>query len=55
MRGDVLLGWAQSGLLPLIYAHMFSLELMSGVFAQQVQQGKGPQPTIAPIPAFGQA
>jgi len=52
MRGDVLRGWAQSGLLPLIYAHMFSLELISSVFALQAQQGKGPQPAIAPMPTF---
>jgi len=55
VRGDVLRGWAQSGLLPLIYAHVFSLELISVVFAQQVQQGKGPQPTIASIPGLGAA
>ena len=52
LRGDVLRGWAQSGLLPLIYAHMFSLELMSSVFSLQVLQGKGPQPTLAPLPTF---
>ena len=52
IRGDVLRGWAQSGLLPLIYAHMFSLELISFVFAQQVQQGKGPQPSLPPLPTF---
>ena len=52
IRGDVLRGWAQSGLLPLIYAHMFSLELMSGVFAQAVQQGKGPQAAVPPLPTF---
>jgi hypothetical protein len=54
VRGDVLRGWAQSGLLPLIYAHMFSLELMSLVFARQVDMGKGPEgavPTAAPVPA----
>jgi len=52
IRGDVLRGWAQSGLLPLIYAHMFSLELISVVFASQVEQGKGPQVQLAPVPAF---
>lgn len=53
MRGDVLRGWAQSGLLPLIYAHVFSLELMSTVFGMQMQQGKGPAPAtpVIPIPA----
>lgn len=52
VRGDVLRGWAQSGLLPLVYAHIFSLELMSQVFAMQVQQGKGPQAPTPPLPAF---
>jgi hypothetical protein len=49
MRGDVLRGWAQSGLLPLVYAHIFSLELMSSIFGRQVEQGVGPTP---PLPAF---
>ncbi|MCK9542017.1 MAG: SapC family protein [Novosphingobium sp.] len=43
MRGDVLRSWAQNGMLPLIYAHLFSLELVREIFARQVQQGKGPQ------------
>jgi hypothetical protein len=42
MRGDVLRGWNQSGLLPLIYAHLFSLELVRELFGRQLQQGKGP-------------
>lgn len=49
-RGDVLRGWAQSGLLPLLYAHLFSLELISQVFGAQVQLGKGPTPALA-VPA----
>ena len=49
MRGDVLRGWAQSGLLPLVYAHVFSLDLMSVIFGKQVEQGVGPTP---PLPAF---
>jgi hypothetical protein len=48
MRGDVLRGWAQSGLLPLIYAHVFSLDLMSTIFSKQVEQGVGP----LAVPAF---
>lgn len=47
VRGDVLRGWNQSGLLPLIYAHLFSLELIREVFGRQVQQGKGPVPAPA--------
>lgn len=42
VRGDVLRGWNQSGLLPLVFAHLFSLELMREIFARQVQLGKGP-------------
>jgi hypothetical protein len=42
VRGDVLRGWNQSGLLPLIYAHMFSLDLIRDIFGRQVSQGKGP-------------
>ncbi len=47
LRGDVLRGWNQNGLLPLIYAHLFSLELMRDIFARQVQAGKGPIPGAA--------
>ncbi len=46
----VLRGWNQSGLLPLIYAHLFSLELVREVFGRQVQQGKGP--VAAPVPVL---
>ncbi|MBC2666476.1 SapC family protein [Novosphingobium flavum] len=42
VRGDVLRSWNQNGLLPLIYAHLFSLELIREIFGRQVQQGKGP-------------
>ena len=42
VRGDVLRGWNQSGLLPLVFAHLFSLELVREIFAKQVTQGKGP-------------
>lgn len=42
VRGDVLRGWNQNGLLPLIYAHLFSLDLIREIFGRQVQQGKGP-------------
>lgn len=49
LRGDVLRGWNQNGLLPLIYAHLFSLELVRDIFGRQVQLGKGPIP--APQPA----
>ena len=42
LRGDELRKFNQSGLLALIYAHMFSLSLIRELFARQVQQGKGP-------------
>ena len=44
LRGDQLRKIAKSGMLPLLYAHLFSLSLMRDVFARQVQQGKSPQP-----------
>jgi hypothetical protein len=47
LRGDVLRSMNQSGMLALIFAHLFSLELMSDVFGRQVQQGKGPVPAPA--------
>ena len=46
MRGDQLRKITKSGMLPLIYAHLFSLSLMRDVFARQVQQGKTPLPTL---------
>jgi hypothetical protein len=49
VRGDVLRGWNQSGLLPLVYAHLFSLDLVREIFGRQIQLGKGPIP--APQPA----
>jgi hypothetical protein len=42
LRGDKLRTWNQNGILPLIYAHLFSLDLMRVIFAKQILQGKGP-------------
>src|SRR5689334_20333030 len=42
LRGDELRKMNQSGLLALIYAHLFSLSQIRDVFARQIQQGKGP-------------
>jgi hypothetical protein len=36
----------QSGLLPLVHAHLFSLSVMREIFARQVAQGK----TVVPTP-----
>jgi len=49
LRGDVLRKMVQSGLLPLIYAHLFSLSLIRDVFAMQAQQGKAPP--VTPVEA----
>ena len=50
LRGDVLRTMNQNGMLALIFAHLFSLEHMSEVFARQVQQGKGPIPALPALP-----
>ncbi|RDE06900.1 SapC family protein [Sphingomonas aracearum] len=49
LRGDQLRKIHQSGLLPLVYAHLFSLSLIREVFARQAAQGKMPLPTLAPV------
>ena len=51
VRGDLLRTWNQNGMLPLVYAHLFSLELIREIFGRQVQQGKGPVPVPANAPA----
>jgi hypothetical protein len=43
MRGDVLRKMNQTGLLALVHAHLFSLQLMREIFARQVGQGKMPE------------
>ncbi|MBX3594594.1 SapC family protein [Sphingomonas sp.] len=42
LRGDQLRKMAQNGMLPLIYAHLFSLGLMRDIFARQMQAGFAP-------------
>ena len=42
LRGDELRKMNQNGMLPALYAHLFSLSQIREVFARQVQQGKGP-------------
>lgn len=42
LRGDVLRSMNQSGMLALIFAHLFSLDLVSEIFGRQIQAGKGP-------------
>ncbi|MEG3182093.1 SapC family protein [Sphingomonas sp. LT1P40] len=48
LRGDQLRKMAQSGMLPLIYAHLFSLGLMREIFARQLQQGNVAPQVAAP-------
>ena len=47
LRGDQLRKIHKNGMLPLIYAHLFSLSLMRDVFGRQMAQGKMPKPEIA--------
>ncbi|WP_155263668.1 SapC family protein [Sphingomonas segetis] len=51
LRGDELRKLNQNGILPLIYAHLFSLSEMRAVFARQMQQGKSPAQMPQPAPA----
>jgi hypothetical protein len=43
MRGDALRKMMQSGMLPLLHAHMFSLSVMREIFGRQMAQGKVPE------------
>lgn len=47
LRGDQLRKITQSGLLPLVYAHLFSLAVMREIFGRQTLQGKQPQPALS--------
>lgn len=46
LRGDQLRKIVQNGMLPLIYAHLFSLAMMREVFARQLDAGKVPPPQL---------
>ena len=46
MRGDQLRKFNQSGALPLIYAHLFSLQGMRELFFAQRKLGRGPAPAF---------
>ena len=50
LRGDELRKMNQSGMLPLIYAHLFSLSEMRAVFGRQMAQGKAPAQAPQPAP-----
>lgn len=51
LRGDELRKMNQNGMLPLIYAHLFSLSQMRDVFARQMKQGRAPAQVPQPAPA----
>ncbi|MDH7638733.1 SapC family protein [Sphingomonas oryzagri] len=44
LRGDVARKWLQNGLMPLVYAHLFSLQRMADIFGRQAQRGQLPPP-----------
>jgi hypothetical protein len=46
LRGDQLRKIVQNGMLPLIYAHLFSLQLMRDIFSRQMAMGKMPEPQL---------
>ena len=48
LRGDVLRKMMQNGILGLIFAHLFSLQLMREIFAEQVRAGKVPESIQVP-------
>jgi len=50
MNGDQLRKINQNGILPLIYAHLFSLPQIRDIFGRQMEQGKVPQPLEAMAP-----
>src|SRR5207253_908099 len=50
LRGDELKKMNQNGMLPLLYAQLFSLSQMRDVFARQMQQGKAPAQVPQPAP-----
>src|SRR4051812_44548966 len=51
LRGDELRKMNQNGMLPLIYAHLFSLSQMRDVFGRQLKQGKAPAQVQQPAAA----
>lgn len=44
LRGDTLRKISQNGILPLLYAHLFSMQLMREVFGEQLNSGRVPTP-----------
>ena len=50
IRGDLARKFCNNGMMPLIYAHMMSLQLVRDIFAMQLQQGKVPPQPDANVP-----
>jgi len=48
LDGETIARWNKDGMLPLIYAHLNSLDLLRVIFGRQEQQGKLPQPPATP-------
>ncbi|MDB5682751.1 MAG: hypothetical protein JWM38_2213 [Sphingomonas bacterium] len=49
LRGDVARKMIQSGMLPLVYAHLLSMNLVREIFARQMSQGKMPEGQQFPV------
>ena len=47
IRGDVARKMVQSGMMAVIFAHLFSLQLIRDIFARQIAQGRIPPPVPA--------
>lgn len=46
--GETLETWNKNGMIALIFAHLFSLDLMRSIFARQVNMGQVPEPVDSP-------
>lgn len=48
LSDEKILEWHKNGILMLVHAHIYSLELMRTIFARQANQGKAPQQNAQP-------
>jgi len=55
LSGDKLRKMNQSGMLALLFSHLFSLQQMRDIFGKQMAQGKAPEPVAMPQPADADA
>ena len=51
LRGDSLRKMSQNGMLPLLYAHLFSMQTMKDIFGEQMAAGKVPIQQNVDVPA----